>query len=135
MSDRRAGAGPVVALRGVTKRFGAVVAVDALDLDVAPGELLAVLGPSGCGKTTALRLIAGFERPDGGTVELDGSVVAGAGPFVPAERRRVGVVFQDFALFPHLTVGANLGFGIPRDRERRRTRVAEMVDLIGLADA
>jgi iron(III) transport system ATP-binding protein len=135
MSDRRNGARPVVSLRGVTKQFGAVVAVDALGLDVVPGELLALLGPSGCGKTTALRLVAGFERPDAGTVALDGAVVAGAGQFVPAERRRVGVVFQDFALFPHLTVGGNLGFGIPRDRERRRARVAEMLDLIGLADS
>jgi iron(III) transport system ATP-binding protein len=135
VSDRPAANGPVVSLRGVTKRFGDVVAVDALGLDVVPGELLALLGPSGCGKTTALRLVAGFERPDAGTVALDGAVVAGDGKFVPAERRRVGVVFQDFALFPHLTVGANLGFGIPRDRERRRARVAEMLELIGLADS
>jgi iron(III) transport system ATP-binding protein len=111
-----------------------VTAVDALDLDVVPGELLALLGPSGCGKTTALRLVAGFERPDAGRIELAGVEVAGT-RFVPPERRRVGVVFQDFALFPHLTVAANLGYGIPRDRDRRRARVAEMLALIGLDDA
>jgi iron(III) transport system ATP-binding protein len=134
MSVLRAATAPVVSLRGVTKRFGDVVAVEELGLDVVPGELLALLGPSGCGKTTALRIVAGFERPDAGTVALDGAVVASAWQFVPAERRRVGVVFQDFALFPHLTVGANLGFGIPRDRARRRARVAEMLALIDLAD-
>jgi iron(III) transport system ATP-binding protein len=129
VSDR-----PVVSARGLSKRFGRVTAVESLDLDVMPGELLALLGPSGCGKTTALRLVAGFERPDAGRIELAGVEVAG-GRFVPPERRRVGVVFQDFALFPHLTVAANLGYGIPRDRARRRARVAEMLALIGLADA
>jgi iron(III) transport system ATP-binding protein len=125
---------PVVSVRGLTKRFGALTAVNDLDLDVADGELLALLGPSGCGKTTALRLIAGFERPDAGRILLSGDEVAGAGRFVAPERRRVGVVFQDFALFPHLTVADNIGYGIPRDRDRRRRRVGEMLDLIGLAD-
>jgi iron(III) transport system ATP-binding protein len=125
---------PVVAVRGLTKRFGAVTAVDDLDLDVVPGELLALLGPSGCGKTTALRLVAGFEHPDAGHIFLSGDEVAGPGRFVPPERRRVGVVFQDFALFPHLTVAANIGYGITRDRTRRRARVADMLDLIGLTE-
>jgi iron(III) transport system ATP-binding protein len=133
-SGRGASDRPVVSARGLSKRFGRVTAVESLDLDVMPGELLALLGPSGCGKTTALRLVAGFERPDAGRIELAGVEVAGA-RFVPPERRRVGVVFQDFALFPHLTVAANLGYGIPRDRARRRARVAEMLALIGLADA
>jgi iron(III) transport system ATP-binding protein len=124
-----------VSARGLTKSFGAVLAVDAVDLDVRPGELLALLGPSGCGKTTTLRLLAGFERPDRGEIRLDGETVAGPGRFVPPERRRVGVVFQDFALFPHLTVAGNLGYGIPRDKARRNRRVAEMLHLIGLADA
>jgi iron(III) transport system ATP-binding protein len=131
----RLDATPVVSARGLTKSFGAVLAVDDVDLDVRPGELLALLGPSGCGKTTTLRLLAGFERPDRGEIRLDGVTVAAPGTFVPPERRRVGVVFQDFALFPHLTVAENLGYGIPRDKTRRTRRVAEMLELIGLTDA
>ena len=123
----------VVTARGLVRRYGQVVAVDAVDLDVHRGELLALLGPSGCGKTTTLRLLAGFERPDAGEIRLDGELVAGPGVLVPAERRRIGVVFQEYALFPHLTVAQNLGYGIPRDRQRRRRRVGEMLDLIGLA--
>jgi iron(III) transport system ATP-binding protein len=124
---------PVVSCRGVTKRFGAVTAVLDLDLDVRPGELLALLGPSGCGKTTTLRCIAGFERPDAGTIDLGGTRVVGPGVFVPPERRRIGVVFQDYALFPHLTVAANVGYGI-RDRGTRSARVREMLELVGLVD-
>src|SRR5918995_808938 len=122
----------VVELRELTKDFGAVRAVDRVDLFVDEGEVLALLGPSGCGKTTTLRLVAGFERPDAGRVVLDGADVAGPGWFVPPERRRVGVVFQDYALFPHLTVAQNVGYGV-RDRGRRGGRVAEMLDLVGLA--
>lgn len=129
-----AGSQPTVSVRNLTKRFGSVIALRGVDLDVQPGELLALLGPSGCGKTTALRLLAGFERPDEGTVVLNGVTVAGGATFVPPERRRVGVVFQDFALFPHLTVAANLGYGITRARSRRRRRVGEMLELIGLVD-
>jgi iron(III) transport system ATP-binding protein len=122
----------VVECRGLTKRFGPVVAVDAVDLDVRSGELLALLGPSGCGKTTTLRLIAGFERPDAGTIVLDGATVAGE-RFVSPERRRVGVVFQDYALFPHLSVAKNVAYGL-RGRSNRSDRVAEMLELVGLAE-
>jgi len=122
----------VVECRGLTKHFGSVVAVDDVDLEVRSGELLALLGPSGCGKTTTLRLIAGFERPDSGSIVLDGDVVAGT-RFVSPERRRVGVVFQDYALFPHLSVAKNIGYGL-RDRATRDDRVAEMLDLVGLSE-
>ena len=116
---------------GVSKRYGDVVAVDAVDLDVRDGEFLGVLGPSGCGKTTLLRLIAGFERPDAGGIEIGGRVVAGPRRNEPPERRRIGMVFQESALFPHLDVAGNIGFGLaPR---QRATRVAELVALTGLS--
>src|SRR5262245_61527651 len=126
-----AAARAVVSGRGLTKHFGTVTAVADLDIDVYAGELLALLGPSGCGKTTTLRLLAGFERPDAGTVELGGEVVAGRDRFVPPEKRRIGVVFQDYALFPHLTVAANVGYGI-RGRNGRAARVRDMLALVGL---
>jgi iron(III) transport system ATP-binding protein len=124
---------PAVRVRGLRKRFGDVVAVDGIDLDVRPGELLAILGPSGCGKTTVLRSIAGLERPDAGTIDIGGRRVTGPGGAVPPERRRVGMVFQDIALFPHLTVRDNVGYGLRRDPDRA-VRVRELLDLIDLAD-
>jgi iron(III) transport system ATP-binding protein len=120
----------MVHVRGVTKRFGAVTAVRHAELCVRRGEFLTLLGPSGCGKTTLLRLIAGFERPDGGEVWVEEQLVAGPGAWTGPERRRVGFVFQDYALFPHLTVAENVGFGLAR-RERRRRR-AEVLELVGL---
>jgi iron(III) transport system ATP-binding protein len=120
----------MVHLREVTKRFGDVTAVSSAELCVERGEFLALLGPSGCGKTTLLRLIAGFERPDAGEVWLEERLVAGAGAWTRPERRRVGFVFQDYALFPHLTVAENVGFGLPR-RERRGRR-ADVLELVGL---
>jgi iron(III) transport system ATP-binding protein len=121
----------MVHLRGATKRFGETAAVRQADLCVRRGEFLALLGPSGCGKTTLLRLIAGFERPDAGEVWVEGRLVAGRGAWTGPDRRRVGFVFQDYALFPHLTVAENVGFGTGR-RERRRRR-AEVLELVGLA--
>src|SRR5690606_37477747 len=108
-------------LNGVTKRYGAVVAVDGISASLHPGEYLCLLGPSGCGKTTLLRLIAGFEVPDGGVVRLHGRDMTS----VPPERRDVNVVFQNYALFPHLTVAENVGFGlrmkgVPRAEARER---------------
>ena len=120
----------MIRLEGVTKRFGDVVAVDAASFCVERGEVVALLGPSGCGKTTLLRLVAGFERPDAGTVEIDERRVSGRGLWVPPERRRVGMVFQDYALFPHLTVAENVGFGLPR--RARPARVSELLEIVGL---
>jgi iron(III) transport system ATP-binding protein len=121
---------PTIRIEGAAKRFGTTVAVDRASLDVGRGEVVALLGPSGCGKTTLLRLIAGFERPDDGVVELDGVAVAGTGTWLPPEQRGVGMVFQDYALFPHLTVAQNVGFGV--DRRQRAGRVAELLALVGL---
>jgi len=121
----------MIRLTGVTKRFAEVAAVDGASLCVARGEVVALLGPSGCGKTTLLRLIAGFERPEAGTVELNGRVVAGSDAWIAPEARRVGMVFQDYALFPHLTVSANVGFGLPR--RERASRVPELLAIVGLS--
>lgn len=119
---------------GVRKRFGDTVALDGFDLEVAPGTVTALLGPSGCGKTTALRVVAGFERPDAGEVSLHGEVVSDRRRSLPPERRRVGMVFQDYALFPHLSVARNVGYGLDRlDRATRRRRVAEALELVGLS--
>jgi iron(III) transport system ATP-binding protein len=126
---------PAVRLEGVRKAFGPVVALDGFDLETREKSVLALLGPSGCGKTTVLRLIAGFERPDAGTVEVRGRRVASPGASVPPERRRVGLVFQEFALFPHLSVRDNVRYGIRRDPDHR-LRVDELLDMVGLtADA
>jgi iron(III) transport system ATP-binding protein len=127
---------PGVAIRGVTKSFGAVRALESLDLDVRAGRILCLLGPSGCGKTTALRLIAGFEHPDSGTVEINGRRVAAPGRSVPPEQRRVGMVFQDFALFPHMNVRQNVAYGISRepDRDARVDALLEMVALTAHAE-
>ena len=115
----------------VTKRYGDVVALDSVDLTVESGQVLAVLGPSGCGKTTLLRCIAGFERIDDGRITLGGRVVALPGVHLPPHRRQVTVVPQDGALFPHLDVADNVGFGLARGRDRQR-RVAECLGLVGL---
>ncbi|MEV0152378.1 ABC transporter ATP-binding protein [Micromonospora sp. NPDC050686] len=121
-----------VVLTGVVKRYGRVAALDGVDLTVPAGELTAVLGPSGCGKTTLLRCLAGFERLDAGEIRLDGRPVAGGGRHVPAHRRRIAVVPQEGALFPHLSVAANVGYGLDRSA-RRGDRVDEVLALVGLA--
>ena len=121
-----------LACRQLNKRFDAVQAVKDLSLELPAGQLLALLGPSGCGKTTTLRLIAGFESPDGGDICIDGRPVAGPQGFVPPERRRVGMVFQDYALFPHLDVAGNIAFGLAGDRAERRRRTQDMLALVGL---
>jgi putative spermidine/putrescine transport system ATP-binding protein len=122
-----------VEFEGVRRTFGTSTALDGLDLALAPGELLALLGPSGCGKTTALRVLAGFERPDAGTVRVGGQDVTG----VPANRRDMGMVFQAYSLFPNLDVTENVAFGLRMrkvDAVRRRARAAELLELVGLAE-
>ena len=124
------GDGTALALPGVAKRFGDVEAVAGLDLDVGRGGICSLLGPSGCGKTTALRLIAGLERPDAGTIELFGRVLSGAGGFVAPEKRRISMVFQDYALFPHYDVAGNVGYGLGRRPDP--ARVSEVLGLVGM---
>src|SRR5687767_4922190 len=119
---------------GVTKHFGDCRAVDGVTLDVAEGDVCALLGPSGCGKTTMLRLLAGFERPDGGCLMVGGDIVAGGQTFLAPERRRIGMVFQDYALFPHMTVAQNVAYALGRRPERRDERVADVLALVGLGD-
>ena len=121
-------------LAQVTKRFGAdVLAVDDLSLTLEHGEFLALLGPSGCGKSTTLRLIAGLESPDLGSIHLQGRRVAGKREWVPPEQRHMGMVFQDYALFPHLTIGENIGFPLgPGGTKTPRTRVDELLDTVGM---
>ncbi|MCX5383050.1 ABC transporter ATP-binding protein [Streptomyces sp. NBC_00083] len=125
--------GTALTIRGLRRTFGSAVALDGLDLDAAPGELLALLGPSGCGKTTALRVLAGFERPDAGEVLLDGEDIVP----VPANRRDTGMVFQSYSLFPHLNAADNVAFGMRMRKvpaARRRARAAELLDLVGLPE-
>ena len=130
-------AGPIadsiVRIEGLTKRFGAVTAVDGVDLEIRRGELFALLGGSGCGKTTLLRMLAGFEVPDGGRIVIDGQDMTG----VPPHLRPVNMMFQSYALFPHMDVAANVGYGLRREGVRApeiATRVAEALEQVKLAD-
>jgi iron(III) transport system ATP-binding protein len=117
-----------------SKSFGATPVLRDVSLRVEPGALVALLGPSGCGKTTLLRVIAGLERPDAGTVTVGGRQLTGPGVHVAPERRRIGMVFQDWALFPHLSVAHNVAYGLPgSDRRARDRRVAEALAMVGLA--
>ncbi len=119
-------------VQGLHKAYGSNPVLTGLDLTVPAGSLTAILGPSGSGKTTLLRLLAGFDQADAGTVRIGGTIVDGPGEHVPPERRRIGYVPQEGSLFPHLTVAANVGFGLPA-RERRGSRVAGLLEAVGLA--
>jgi iron(III) transport system ATP-binding protein len=120
---------------GLRRSFGGTVAVDGVDLRVPRGSLTALLGPSGCGKTTVLRMVAGLLDPDAGEIVIDGRTVTGPRVAVPPEQRSVGMVFQDYALFPHLSVHRNVAYGLRSlPRRQRRRRVAEVLDLVGMGD-
>lgn len=124
--------GVAVDLVGLTRTYGAVRALDGLTLRIQPGELVALLGPSGCGKTTALRILAGLDEADAGSVSVDGRDISR----VPANKRDIGLVFQAYSLFPHLTVLDNVAFGLKMrgvGSRERACRAAEMLDLVGLA--
>ena len=125
-------AGEAVIVSGVDKAFAGTPVLRGADLAVPAGRLVALLGPSGCGKTTLLRTIAGLERPDAGEVRVGARVLSGHGTFTPPERRRIGMVFQDAALFPHLSVGRNVAYGLPRRDPRRAARVEAALALVGL---
>ena len=131
VEERKEGA-THLAIAGVSKRFGATAAVDGVSLAIARGEFFALLGPSGCGKTTLLRLLAGFETPDGGTIRLDGVDLAALPPY----RRPVNMMFQSYALFPHMTVAGNVAFGLRQERVKRaeiEARVTEALALVELS--
>jgi ABC-type Fe3+/spermidine/putrescine transport system ATPase subunit len=132
---------PTIVLRNVSKRYGDMVAVGDVSLDIASGEMLVILGSSGCGKTTTLRLIAGLESPDSGEISIDGQIVSTPTGIVPPHKRQIGMVFQDLALWPHMRVNGNLEFGLKVrrlkkvDRRAKMQQILELVKMTEYADA
>ena len=127
----------VVELESLTKRFGEAAALDGLTLTIAHGTLVCLLGPSGCGKTTTLRLVAGFIDPDGGTIRVGGRTVSEPGRSLPPERRRMSMIFQSYALWPHMTIAENVGYGLKvrrLARAKRERRVAAILDVAHLTE-
>lgn len=135
VADERRPVRPALSVEGLTLDYGTRRALDGVSFVIARGTILCLLGPSGSGKSSVLRAIAGLERPTAGAIALDGEPVAGPGIFVEPERRQVGMVFQDFALFPHLTVSENIAFGIRRrPRAEIDETIGELLANVGLAD-
>ncbi|MCV6596420.1 MAG: ABC transporter ATP-binding protein [Mangrovicoccus sp.] len=120
-------------IRNVGRSFDGLPVVSDVSLSIGSGEILCMLGPSGCGKSTTLRMIAGVETPDAGEILLDGEVIEGPGISVPPEQRSIGLMFQDFALFPHLSVGENVGFGLSGPKAERKARVEELLERVRLS--
>ena len=129
--------GAGVRLVGLTKRYGDVGALESLSLDIAPGELVSLLGPSGCGKTTTLRLVAGFLTPEAGEIWVGDRRLSSPDAVVPPERRQMAMIFQSYALWPHMTVAQNVAYGLRFRREvsraERARRVAEMLKVVQLS--
>src|SRR5262249_19589287 len=125
----------VLELEGIRRRYGSVTALDGVDLSVPADSCTAVVGPSGSGKTTLLRIIAGFDAADAGKVVLDRQILTDGAKAVPAHRREIGYVAQDGALFPHLSIAENIGFGLPRRDPGRGARIAELVRMVDLDPA
>ncbi|SLN12136.1 Fe(3+) ions import ATP-binding protein FbpC 2 [Roseovarius litorisediminis] len=123
---------PRLEIRNLTRRYDGRVVVDDVSLRVGPGQVTCLLGPSGCGKSTTLRMIAGVEMQDSGEIWVDGSLICDTVFRVPPERRHIGLMFQDFALFPHLTVGANVAFGLSGDKTEMDKRVLELLKRVGM---
>ena len=123
---------PRLEVRGLSRRFHGQQVVNDLSLSIAPGQVTCLLGPSGCGKSTTLRMIAGVETPDSGEILIDGVQVFARGRNLPPEARGVGLMFQDFALFPHLTVAENVAFGLSGDRSAKAARVTELLERVNL---
>src|SRR5919197_4819734 len=128
---------PGVAIRALTRHYGDVAAVEELSLDVKPGELVALLGPSGCGKTTTLRLVAGFLKPESGEIWVGDRRLSSPAGVVPPERRRMAMIFQSYALWPHMTVRQNVAYGLrfkrSLSRAARDRKVGEMLRVVQLA--
>ena len=123
---------PRLEIRNIVRRFDGRSVVDDVSLKIMPGQVTCLLGPSGCGKSTTLRIIAGVEMQDSGEIYVDGNLICDTVYRVPPERREIGLMFQDFALFPHLSVAGNVGFGLSGTKEEKRARVAELLDKVDL---
>src|SRR6266511_5718589 len=126
----------IVSIRGLTKKFAAAAAVDDLHLEIGDGEFVSLLGPSGCGKTTTLRMIAGFLEPDAGEIRVGGAIVSSVRSVVPPERRNMSMIFQSYAVWPHMTVRDNVGYALKMKklpREEKSSRVDELLKAAKLA--
>jgi iron(III) transport system ATP-binding protein len=127
----------IVSIRGLTKKFIDAAAVDALDLEIGDGEFVSLLGPSGCGKTTTLRLLAGFLQPDAGEIRVDGKVISSASLLVPPERRHMSMIFQSYAVWPHMTVAQNVAYGLKFKKLSKQeidVKVAKLLELVHLGE-